>query len=279
MRACCLAACPLLAALLTQAPRARSYEKFYETKSGDTAISQHLVMEARRVQQPAHALLTRSRQLLTRTPPAVSVPRVQLMSGGDLMVDVLLKRRTLRGLAGEWMSAAEVRVATWRILKGLEFMHAKKCLHRDLKPENCLLKQRLPDGCGDAATLKLADFGHSKLVPPDVSRAYTNNKGTAAYAAPEMAAQMILGSTVRRAACRVGACTHPCLCASHEADWQLRHAARGRTAGTPPRRTCGRWASSSTLWSCSRFRACPPHAHCCALRPTARAGCAPAYRR
>ena len=109
------------------------------------------------------------------------------------MKDVILKRQVLIGGTDKpWMSDAEVRIVTWRVLKALEFMHSlsadgSSILHRDLKPDNVMLARRGPDGCGDCSTAKLADLGHSKLLD-GVSRTFTDAIGTAEYSPPEIAA-------------------------------------------------------------------------------------------
>eukprot|EP00629_Pelagomonadales_sp_RCC1024_P017380 CAMPEP_0119264738 /NCGR_PEP_ID=MMETSP1329-20130426/3749_1 /TAXON_ID=114041 /ORGANISM="Genus nov. species nov., Strain RCC1024" /LENGTH=328 /DNA_ID=CAMNT_0007264529 /DNA_START=251 /DNA_END=1233 /DNA_ORIENTATION=- len=68
------------------------------------------------------------------------------------------------------------------ILEAVAYMHARHVLHRDLKPENVLV-------CGpDESTVKLVDFGLSKLVAGSTagaSRAQTM-VGTPSYLAPEI---------------------------------------------------------------------------------------------
>ncbi len=122
------------------------------------------------------------------------------MSGGDLMDGLLLKRRKALGDAVAWMTNSETRVVTWRVLKALEYMHCvKKIVHRDLKSDNVLLARLGADGCGDPATSKLADMGHAKVLE-HFSRAFSTDKGTVAYAAPEVAiAQLPFGQARVRA--------------------------------------------------------------------------------
>ncbi len=144
---------------------------------------QHLVMEAR----AAWCLLP---------PIARSRPKFkQLMAGGDIMDGVLLKRRPLRGPHAPWMSDAEVRIAIWRVLRALQFMHGLSAggtsiLHRDIKPDNILTARLGPDGCGDCSTAKLADLGHAKELD-GVSRTWTTGIGTGAYMPPEVAAAQL----------------------------------------------------------------------------------------
>jgi serine/threonine protein kinase len=49
-----------------------------------------------------------------------------------------------------------------QVLSGLLAAHEKGIVHRDIKPENVFLKKRL----GDAALVKLLDFGVSKMITP-----------------------------------------------------------------------------------------------------------------
>ena len=121
------------------------------------------------------------------------------MEGGDLMNDVLLKRKDINGAFNAWMTDDEVRIVTWRVLKALEFMHSlssdgSSILHRDLKPDNVLLARRGPDGCGDCATAKLADLGHAKQLD-GVSRTFSETVGTTEYMPPEFADAILNKST------------------------------------------------------------------------------------
>ncbi len=107
---------------------------------------------------------------------------VQLMSGGDLMDGLLLKRRKALGDAVAWMTNSETRVVTWRVLKALEYMHCvKKIVHRDLKSDNVLLARLGADGFGDPA-----------------------------YAAPEMAIAQLPFGQARVRAWRVWLCVLRC---------------------------------------------------------------------
>ena len=123
------------------------------------------------------------------------------MEGGDLMHDVLLRRKEMymdQGPGTMWMTDAEVRVVTWRVLKALQFMHSlspdgSSVLHRDLKPDNIMLALRGQDGCGDCASAKVADLGHAKELV-GVSHTYTTSGiGTPEYMPPEIAKAIDLG--------------------------------------------------------------------------------------
>lgn len=47
----------------------------------------------------------------------------------------------------------------FRVLSGLEYLHARSLIHRDLKLENVLIKEP-----GNPNTAKLCDFGYTRCV-------------------------------------------------------------------------------------------------------------------
>jgi hypothetical protein len=153
-------------------------------------LRQHIVMEVRRstrwccVRAAVRTLIPG----LTRRCKRVS----QLMEGGDLYKH-LTKRVQDRGDTVAGMADAEVRQVTWRMLKGLQHMHDMKMMHRDIKLDNVLLATLGDDGFGDPATAKLSDFGTSRQLGADLSRAHTLRLGTVAYGAPEIAAALLPG--------------------------------------------------------------------------------------
>ena len=74
---------------------------------------------------------------------------MELVTGGQL-----LERLATKGLYSEAVTAQCIR----SIAEALAYCHSKGVVHRDLKPENILLSDTTDD-----ATIKLADFGLSKL--------------------------------------------------------------------------------------------------------------------
>lgn len=70
------------------------------------------------------------------------------------------------------------------ILRGIAAAHEREVLHRDLKPANIFLCQ---DSSGRASTVKIVDFGISKLLAPDATNITRAGSvlGTPAYMAPE----------------------------------------------------------------------------------------------
>jgi len=73
-----------------------------------------------------------------------------------------------------------------QIAAGVEYLHRLKIIHRDIKPENVLLSS----ADHKTATLKLADFGQSKMLSAaesaDTESGMTGGMGTVRYMAPEL---------------------------------------------------------------------------------------------
>ncbi len=95
---------------------------------------------------------------------------MELLRGGELF-----DRMVERGPYSE----LEASVHIGNIGRALKYLHSKGIVHRDLKPENLILTDKT-----DNASLKIADFGLSKIVE-DVEHSMMQTVcGTWAYAAP-----------------------------------------------------------------------------------------------
>jgi len=64
------------------------------------------------------------------------------------------------------------------IIAGLMFIHSRKVIHRDIKPANLLVSAE--------GTVKLADFGLSKLLSSKSGKTTSSMRGSPGYMAPEL---------------------------------------------------------------------------------------------
>ena len=108
---------------------------------------------------------------------------MELVTGGQL-----LERLATKGLYSEAVTAQCIR----SIAEALAYCHEKGVVHRDLKPENILLSDDTDD-----ATIKLADFGLSKLYNAETEMMFTQC-GTPVFVAPE-----VMGGTGYSMACDI----------------------------------------------------------------------------
>jgi len=106
---------------------------------------------------------------------------MELCKGGDLF-----SRIVEDGSYNEKSAAELLR----QLASALVYIHSLGITHRDLKPENILLSSKSPD-----ATVKIVDFGLSKLVKEDQAL-MTTVIGTWAYCAPEVFSQQPYDSSV-----------------------------------------------------------------------------------
>lgn len=100
---------------------------------------------------------------------------MELCAGGDLLTYV---RR--RGTLGE----STARELFKQIAAGIHYCHSKCIVHRDIKLDNLLLD--ISPTSGSRVTVKLCDFGVSKLLTDPDSEIMTEQCGTPAYIAPEI---------------------------------------------------------------------------------------------
>jgi calcium/calmodulin-dependent protein kinase I len=93
----------------------------------------------------------------------------ELVTGGELF-DKIVER-------GSYTEKTAALLVT-KIVSAIHYLHNLGIVHRDLKPENLLLKDP-----GSDTEVKLADFGLSKIVGPQVMMTAC---GTPGYVAPEV---------------------------------------------------------------------------------------------
>ncbi|CAJ1351606.1 unnamed protein product, partial [Effrenium voratum] len=97
------------------------------------------------------------------------------LCGGGSLEDILGVRK---------LPEAQAANVFRQVAEGLHYIHVRGIAHRDLKPDNILVVDRLWAEDPDAAIeVKLADFGHSKVVDDFFVR--SSSVGTPLYMAPE----------------------------------------------------------------------------------------------
>eukprot|EP00294_Goniomonas_avonlea_P007913 CAMPEP_0114543274 /NCGR_PEP_ID=MMETSP0114-20121206/2269_1 /TAXON_ID=31324 /ORGANISM="Goniomonas sp, Strain m" /LENGTH=728 /DNA_ID=CAMNT_0001727603 /DNA_START=33 /DNA_END=2217 /DNA_ORIENTATION=- len=87
---------------------------------------------------------------------------------------------------------------TQQALRGLEYLHENGIVHRDIKPANLLID--------DSGTIKVADFGTSRVMGNKTEELHMSVKGTPVFMAPELIRQT-KGVVGRRADIWSLACT------------------------------------------------------------------------
>jgi len=99
---------------------------------------------------------------------------LELLTGGELFDTIIAK--------GHY-SESDARRVTITLLDAIKYLHDQNVAHRDLKPENILLKEK-----GDAAGIKITDFGLSKIFADDAAGEVIMKTacGTPGYVAPEV---------------------------------------------------------------------------------------------
>ncbi|EKX48030.1 hypothetical protein GUITHDRAFT_69012, partial [Guillardia theta CCMP2712] len=105
---------------------------------------------------------------------------MELMPGGSLEHYYEAKKRSR--LDGRWRPKTR-RAVSWveDILSALAYLHSQKppVIHRDIKPANMLLT-------GDGRTVKIGDFGLSRMFECSSRLELTGTTGTYRYMAPEI---------------------------------------------------------------------------------------------
>jgi len=95
---------------------------------------------------------------------------LELVTGGELF-----DRIVLRG----YYTEKDASVCVKEMLDAIKYLHENDVVHRDLKPENLLYENN-----SEESPLKIADFGLSKIIGPEVQMQTVC--GTPGYCAPEI---------------------------------------------------------------------------------------------
>ena len=149
-------------------------------RTGDDEGVVRLEREARALELLDHPNIVRAAHL-GQTPDGLVYIVMELLEGEDL------GQRLARARAsGDRLSDDEVRGLVPQLLSALAAAHAAGIVHRDLKPDNLFLA-RGPDG--DPPTLKVVDFGVSKLRSEHPLTRIGQVLGTPVYTAPEQSRQ------------------------------------------------------------------------------------------
>lgn len=99
---------------------------------------------------------------------------MEFVRGGELFEYIVRKQA---------MQEPEAKYVFLQLKDALQYMHGKGVVHRDLKPENILVNDA--DSKPGWPSVKISDFGHSKLINDGLSTAITR-VGTPQYWAPEV---------------------------------------------------------------------------------------------
>ncbi len=110
-------------------------------------------------------------------PNVVPIYDVIDVDEGVMLVMELVTGRTLRRVAGDGASVAELVRAYRQAGEGLAAAHRAGLIHRDFKPDNAIL--------GADGRVRVLDFGLAHEVPPEGSAASAEIAGTPRYMAPE----------------------------------------------------------------------------------------------
>ena len=94
----------------------------------------------------------------------------------------LLRQRKREGRTFE---AEEVLVVARQVGEGLAHAHTRNVVHRDLKPANLMLAKPVEGELSPADTIKITDFGISRVVADSTLRQTGKRSGTVPYMSPE----------------------------------------------------------------------------------------------
>ena len=87
-------------------------------------------------------------------------------------------------IARQNMNEEQTALVVYYLLEAIQYLHSCGVVHRDIKPENVLVETTTQNGEERIASVKLIDFGFSRVVLPN--KVLTEQCGTLSYVAPEV---------------------------------------------------------------------------------------------
>jgi len=137
------------------------------------------------LRQEANRLLDLAHENIVRVHTYYDGPTWPFFAMEYLEGPTLKKLLRQRKREGRLFTAAEVDVIAKQVGRGLAHAHDHKIVHRDLKPANLMLARPPGDEICGTDTLKITDFGISRVVHDSTLQHTGKRSGTLPYMSPE----------------------------------------------------------------------------------------------
>ncbi len=144
-----------------------------------------LRLEANRLLDLAHDNIVRihtynDRKNKSDGPPTWPFFAMEYLEGQTLKQFLRKRKRE-----GRRFDAEELLVVARQVADGLAHAHARNVVHRDLKPANLMLAKPVEGDLQPSDTIKITDFGISRVVADSTLRQTGKRSGTIPYMSPE----------------------------------------------------------------------------------------------